>query len=367
MNYPRIACYSGNRSSGLPFIKADGTLDEPLLRALARHDIITMDIAPWLSLRMPNKLDAIQVMRRANPECRILAYHLITHWYWPPTHIASMGNPSFQSDWHETIRATAGWETGTIVPGYEVDWAKRATADALTELLCRVARARVFDGMFLDYLSPVNDVAAEWNMRRAVERIRATGGPGFIVLGNGINAERLGLDGVFREGFAADERLNPLTDFNDARAAFDNNLPWNWLLSNWYYPPNNIAAAVERRFALGTGCLFGAVVSFGPGRDTSFWPPYQGWWADEYSVGPDGRPDATGAHTGWLGEPWEPAENIGLGLWVRRFAGGVVVVNTATVERTFTGLPRGLYRIGGEEMGSITVSARSAEFLWRQR
>lgn len=390
MNYPKLAGYFGHRYGGSPLITATGSLDEPLIKKLARFPLMTLEIAPWFSIEGYGRTDAIQLIRRTNPGAKVLKYQLGTHWHLPPTFIPATTDQSWPATWHRGIQRTNGWlygSNGQLIPGYEVDWSKRETADSQTDLLCAAAASRIFNGLFLDYWTwqlgtaggaidpakaPAMDNARRVNMRRAVLRIREAGGPGYVVLGNGVG-EQPWLDGEFREGFPA-----PLNSFEQVRTwREERRLPEDWIQAGTGITDSTTADAMRAaRFALGTACLLGTHCSFGPDRNSAITPYYGTWWFDEYSVNQSGTADTTGASTGWLGDPTATGAQIMPGVWRRDFDGGTVLVNSGVGATVDLGADSRLKRIRGVldpvtntgvQERSPTVRARDALFLVRAR
>jgi len=385
-DFPRVAVYGGNRSWGVPLIeRPDGPADTVLLRRMGSgKEAVTVGIAPWWSPGGAMRADVIPMLAATRPGLKVFPYHLVTHWYLAPTFVPQASDRGFPAAWHRAISATQGWLAGAP-PGYEVDWARRATADTLASLLCGAVRGMRARGIFLDYLAPAarfegistpaRDSAVMANMRRLVARLREAGGPGFVIVGNGIGADQLQVDGTMREGFP--------NDAPELGASFDAVRAWqgggssrthDWLQSGSGtkapYAPDACQAA---RFALGTGCLWGTLVSFGPDRDLDVTPFYGTWFYDEFSVTPypDARADTTGAHAGWLGKPAGPARRLGSGAWMRRFARGAVLVNPTSSPVTVQ-LGEGWRRIrgvrdratnDGSSVRSPTLAARDALFL----
>jgi hypothetical protein len=370
--FPRLNCYAVNRGSGAPYVLPDGSLDEVLLADLARFDTVTLNLTPWFSLGDSCRTDALLQLRARDPRIRILAYSLLTHWYLPATFWPATLDHTFAADWQRAIVATKGFIPSAPV-GYEVDWSKRDTADALTKLLCAAASSRLFDGFFGDFMSPTLDWVAQTpdftpekdklrlaNMTRLCRRLREAGGPGFLVLANGVGADRLPVDGLMREGFPV-----PFTTFEQARETFEESArPHDWLQAGWFSDPYSAEGMREARFALGTACLFGSALSFGPDHDLTY--RYAGWWQDEWSI--NGR-------TGWLGEPRHAAGTIGR-LWCRDFMDGVVLVNPGTEPTEARFNPNRYCHLTGERNPELndgayvtveTVPPQDARFLWRVR
>jgi hypothetical protein len=367
--HPRIASSSHSRSWGAPLVRADGSLDSGLVRSLARHGEVTLPVAAIMA-----RPDIALAIYLANPKCRILGGHLVTHWWLKPTDTPHPNDRGWDAEWQRTLIAFNAWAPG-LPGGYEVDWSRRDVADTLTKLLVRAASSRIFDGMFLDYCSPMQewfgqpgDSARAANMERMVQAVRKAGGCDFWLLGNGVGAERLSVDATVREGFPS-----ALTSF--AQALTQN--PGDWLKSEggWSGPYTRDAMRAAR-FVAGTACLTGAWSSFSPDRDLTVSPSYMGWWYDEHAVTPvygatGGVSDTTGRWVGWLGEPAGHATQSGP-VWRRDFSRGAVLVNPSGVPytvdmgstrwRRIRGL-RDPYTNNGQQGRYQVVMPRDAVFL----
>ena len=351
--FPKVSCYSAHRGSGAPYVRADGSHNDAMIRALARYSTVTMMITPWYSVREASRADVLLRLREMNPRIRILGYTLLGWWYLPQTFTVSASDKSFAGSWHDAIKSTGGFgeANGT---GWWVKWENPATESALTNLLCGSASSRLFDGHFYDFLSP-DDSAGASAMQRMIAKVKAAGGPGFTVHGNGWGADDLDTDGSFREGFPS--LLGH--DFEHVRQwrAGRPHRTEDWLQAGSGVTSFDTEDAKRQaRFAHGTACLFDMQCSFGPDRDAPYLYPQM--WLPEY--------DGGGIGAGWLGEPASEPLASG-GLWRRVFSGGMVVVNEGSVSVT-TNLPRGLCRLSdGAEMGSVTVPAMDCVMLWRAR
>ena len=128
------------------------------------------------------------------------------------------------------------------------------------------------------------------------------------------------------------------------------------------YSPADFRSDV--RFGLGNACLGECAFVAGPGN-YDWRIPYMDWWADEYSVDRNtGKP--TRRATGWLGRAVKPTRELGgLGVYVREFQYGAVVVNASSYT-TDVPTPWPAYLVGGAgPVARITVPARDAVYLLR--
>lgn len=358
-SYPDVACYAGNKGYGWPLLlenKPGAPLNVDLITSLARYSTITLNVGPWYALDEPSRADAILLLRKLNPRIRIVAYQLLTWWYLSPDFVPHASDKTWAASWHRAIRATNGFgaQSGG---GWWVKWEQPATEAALTKLLCGMASSRLFDGFFADYMwGPVKLTP---QMERLTQALRDAGGPAFLVLGNGTEADAANTDGGFREGFP-DYLGHDFEHIRKWRAGRPHRSE-DWLQAGTGYSELTSAASQRAaRFAHGTACLFDLQCSFGPDRDLGPQPFYHTWWLPEY--------DGGGIGAGWLGQPMAPPEQfVGLTLWRRLFDGGLVLVNTGSGPLNAPVTPGHRRIANGSEMGTITVPARDAVFLVRMR
>lgn len=366
--FPRVACYAANRGYGFPLVPGNShasPLDMDLVGKLARHDTITLDLAPWWAVEEPPRVDALLALRRLNPSIRIIGYLLLGVWRLPAEFTVNTWDKTFWGTWHNGVKDSGGHGAvaernadGTIRHWW-VRWENPATEAALTKLLCDVASSHLFDGIFGDYFWATTGSGAD-ALQRMTHSVRSAGGRGFLVLGNGPHADTLNTDGAFREGVP--DKL-PGVDFPDIQR-WRSSRPHrtdDWVQSGTdYLSLDTPDAKRAARFAHGIACHTDSLCSFGKDRDvklTAAYPvPYLAWWNEIY--------DGGGLGTGWLGEPRGDASLVGFNCWRRDFAGGTVLVNASSNDKPVT-LPKGLCRFDGTEMGSVTVPARDAVFLRR--
>jgi hypothetical protein len=120
----------------------------------------------------------------------------------------------------------------------------------------------------------------------------------------------------------------------------------------------------DLRFGLGNACLGECAFVAGPGN-YNYRIPYMTWWANEYSVDRStGKP--TKRATGWLGRAVKPTRELGgLGVYVREFQYGAMVVNPTSLPREVS-TPWPAYLVGGAgPVSRITVPPRDAVALLR--
>ena len=318
--YPRIACYAANRGYGLPLLNNE-VVNADLVNALAHYPVVTLNLSPWYSAAEASRTAVPLLLRKANPRISILGYQLLSWWWLGPDFTVASWDKTFAGSWHTAIKETNGFGAPSG-SGWSVKWDNPATEAALTELLCGAAASRLFDGLFFDFMSsiPATGVAA---MQRMVQRVRDAGGPGFLVLGNGWNADGLNTDGSFREGFP--DTLGH--DFEHVRLWHEGrpHRSHDWLQAGTgVRDPSTADAQKKMRYALGTACLFDLHISFGPDRDLTVQPSYMSWWFPEYDI------------VNAMGSPMGPAVRVAPSRWARAFARGDVTVDTAALDATFT-------------------------------
>jgi len=356
--YPRVGAYVGVRSGGAPLVKPDGTVDSAVCRQFSRFPQVAVDLNALLISPA-----IIPTLLKFNPDIEIGGYHHTVSWWLAPDFPVQASDKTFDADWHRGLQGTGGFIAG-VPREYQVNVGKKATIDTMTTLLIggfQRARIRAFFG---DYWSPVaswvpvgnefTDNTRVQNMSAMVRRLRGALPYGFRVYGNGTGAERCGLDGTLVEGF-------PNALATGAFAVAIKQHDGDWLKSE-----GTFADKRTQRYALGTACMTGATLTYGAQEVSPGGQPWPGtWWFDEWSVDQNGKPDYTGAHTGWLGDPLGLNVKLANGLYVRYFQHGVVLVNpTASAQTADVQNPR-WKRIGqAVPDATLTVPAMDALFLW---
>ena len=375
-DFPRFALYGTANSWGPPFTKPDGTLDSALCIATSHYPLASLPIAT-----LDARPDIVLAMRAATPRVKVLGYLLITHWWLPETFTPRADDNAFNARWHRALVATHGLMPGAP-DGYEVDVSRREVVDTLTSLLVRAVRMHMLDGVFLDYLAPVmawtgygsaaQDSARVVNLSRMVAAVRAAGGCGFIVYGNGVGATSTNIDGSMREGFPG-----ALTSMSQALTQGRG----DWLKSEGALDgrPYTLESCRAARFVLATACMTGAFAIYGPNMDWWVRPNAGAWWFDEWSVSPlyrgGNRADTTGRYIGWLGTAGDARRDSVTGARVRLFQHGAVILNDTTFAVTVD-LGREYRRIAGVRDPwtnnnvagrSFTVPPHDALFVQLQR
>ena len=365
--YPRLAQYTMVRGSGAPFVSSTivGGYDWPLIGKVARHSVVAPDVTPlWSPTADPfsNKPEIIVEMRRRNPAITVLAYFLLRLWYRGPSEVRT--STSFADSWHRMLQSTGGFGANAGGSWHWVNYANPATEAGATKLFCDLAASRIGDGLFFDFADAWGlgtSAEHERAVKRILTAIRKAGGPGFLIVTNG---DTPGVeDGCLREGFPDKLSLAYPENVRVWRSGRPHK-SHDWLQAGTgHTDPTNPDTQRASRFAHGFACCNDMLCSFGPDRDQTI--GYHSWWFDHYAVDPKGLPDPTGKYVGWLGEPLGPAFG-GTIIQRRQFAGGEVIVNAGSASMNIT-LPPGLRRIGGPEVGTITVPAKDAAFLVRAR
>jgi hypothetical protein len=357
--YPRLASYHGGSSGGAPFVKADGTLDDALIKLTARYPIVTLN--PNACLLRP---DMPARFRYHNPKIKLLLYHQLTNWHLDSTFVLNPSDTTFYAEQQRTLNWAHAWVPGApAYAGFPIDWKQQDGADSLIKLWVKVTRRVKPDGWFFDYFNPVSagaygisdddDHNRLYHTRRLVDALHAEG---VTVYGNGpgtLGQDRCGLDGGMNEGFP-----NGLTPF--ATAIKQN--PGYWLKSESAVGTSGNATVA--RYTLGVACLTGAFSEHGNSHYTGA-PEAGTWWFPEYSVTPNGQADPTGSFTSWLGEAIGPPSHISSAIWRRHFVKGCVVVNTGGTTQTVQ-LGGQFRQIGSQsDITQISVPPVTSVFLWR--
>jgi hypothetical protein len=324
MNYPRVSNYAAVKGNGEPLLLpptdpkqtvADLKINVPLVTALSRYPVITLDATPWVAPEGIHRTDVLLLLRKSNPTIRIGMY-VVGGWFWgdPTWAVKPVGQRTFADSQHAALVETGGYNP--LKPN-DVRWDNPPTEARLTSLICSAMSTRLWDFLFVDFMSAnnTNELAALQRMVAAVHAL------GFQVIANGWSADALNVDGSMREGFP-DTLGHDFAHVQNWRAA-NPHRSMDWLQAGTGLTSLDSADAQRQaRFALGTACLFDCMASVGPDRDLKVTPYYGTWTLPEYEP------------AGWLGEPWGPARQVG-GVYVREFAGGSVTVDPAKKDATF--------------------------------
>lgn len=355
--YPRVGAYVGVRSGGQPLVLADGTIDSAACRDFARFPVVAFDHnAMHIS---PN---IVPTLLHFNPEIRVTGYQQLVSWWLAPDFVVQPGDKTFNAYWHKGLQATNGFIAGAPRE-YQVNIARRETVLEMARLMVWSMERLRISGIFWDYCTPVaswvpigntfTDQARTRNVTEMCRAIREAMPEGFVIYGNGPGADQCGLSGTLIEGFP-----NLL---NSGRFEFAiKQKDGDWLKSEFGRTDTR-----AMRYALGTACMTGARLTYGQqvvDAGGQGWPG--SWWFDEWSVDPNGKPDHSGAHVGWLGEALAP--NVKLGnLYLRFFQHGVVIVNPTGSAATLQMVWPRWKRIGqSDPVASLVVPATDAVFLW---
>ena len=339
-DFPRLGFYGSVHGDGTPYvIPATGLLDTTVIAAVSRFDDVILDVNPV----SPYRPDIVLAMKQRHPGMRAIAYVLGGDYY-PDLDADSLNQiPTLI---YRMLRHVDGFlydrNTGLPIDQQGTNLAKKdasgrfVVADSLAILLRdHVIAAGIWDGIFTDIFphtvgwiqngtSTVIDYARAgypslaaldlaWSQAAdtLASRLRAYGGPNFVLIGNsGLSAEHAWYNGWMREDFPFQEGgtwySNMLTDpqgyFADDRDFQP--APHNFVFSAWDGTANPYDAANTRsvRYGLASAALGESYACFGPPDKNSSTAPYQNWWYDEYGVDvATGRASTSAASTHWLG------------------------------------------------------------------
>lgn len=395
IGYPLVGMYSNMRSNGAPF-SSGGVIDSASCRAQALYDYVILD---------PERAhpEVPRTLRAMNPHMMLLAY-CAGGGYWPPCSPETYGcdtTTTRYSAWRAVgERGTLYLQNGQPMPdaeGIAIDYAQPGVALALADTFAAiVAASGPFSGVFTD--GPCSSIAGWWPGNQADYRRSGyetiAGWDSSYRAGTGMLDTRLlqrvsglcvgncGPNGPLSfSGWLGENwpNQNPAQDWQTKAqkwAAWDSLLTWadtayaapqlSWISTMRDGLPFWSDECQRRfRFGLASATLHDHVVHAlvgAPGFD-----PLRGFMADqfgwEFSVNPDGTPDPTGAHKGWLGVPLGPQRIFWGGTHRRDFKHGTVLVNP-TKDAVKLGLADStLFRIGGASASTIILPAYDAVFL----
>jgi hypothetical protein len=354
--YPKISLYANTRGNGFPLVNADGTINETNLKDMARFQLVTLNVTPYTD----NQVIIPTLMRKLNPEIKILGYSLFSHSFYFAT-----PDTVWKQIW-DGLTAIDGFlyaADGTVYPNLlSVNNGSPKVLELYKNVFKQVLSTHLYDGLFLDCCSTdiawassdtpgnkvqdfvragfasaqENDISRRLNLKLFVEYIRRSFDQSQVLCINGMTQQdikNLYFDGDMYEGFPA------LAGGFDATMTrlLANPKQYNWIKIESMDPATSPDAVRQGRFALASACMVDAYLCLTPYGDRPIVPDAKGrtylnWWLDEFSV--DVRPglfpcfaDPTGKHTGWLGDAVGPAEKLPNGLWKRAFPNGTVYLN----------------------------------------
>jgi len=343
--YPRLGLYGSIHGNGYPFYNApaDSNLDPAVLDAVARYDVVILDVNPIT----PYRPDILAALRARHPGIQLLAY-VVGHDTWGSADPDSMNH--FPTRYLDLVRDLDGFLYNSVddslFDNADVNLAKQdanghfVVAEGLADLFnSAILATGQWDGLFIDVfcsdITWLQDATHQIDYVRAgyptlsaflaawsaatdtlANRLRREAGPGPIIVGNcGVSAHHGVFNGWMREnfpyqsggtwfsnvmvdpnGYLADDRdyVAPAHDFLFTISSGD---------STTNYSSDNTRKV---RYGLGSAALGQGYGVFGPARD-SYAGPYHMWWYDEYAVDvPTGHAMTDLAHTGWLGQPLGP-------------------------------------------------------------
>ena len=284
----RAGSYFQQKSDGSPLVLPDGKLDRAKLIALSRFDDVCLSAVPWAQgLDGEPRTDAIFALRRLNTRIRLWLYVPVDPWL-PREWVSQRSDWSAYTLIHAELAAGNGFLYGTDGDWwhemYRVNAGDADTMTRLGEVLAGMVCLRLFDGIFLDNLSPSiawtngsegrtldvaragfgslaeMDAARLANIEALIKKLHDTWPPLLVAL-NGTGPRPAGLDYDFREG------LGSLITDNAAKQWMRS--PGNhWLKLEEY--GGDCATARTRLRSIAVSASGEAIISAGPNTD---WPP----------------------------------------------------------------------------------------------
>lgn len=393
--YPRTFSYGGMRSNGWPLIKyvnpnnvpyppVDSALDYSAIKAIARYQMISLDMAPII----PWRPDIIPAIKSYNPRIIILAYVLANHYSTGPTADSTV---DFLNQINSAIRSNSGilYDTNgnQWLDNYTVNWAKRAVVDTMVSIWkSRILTNENISGLMIDCIAPAGiswttpyfgrnldlnragyatnaqfDSAWSANTTRAINNLRTSYPTKIFIFNAGTYTQPAdtALTGRMWENFPYLELGGNYGGSITAK--------WDTVMSHYTYERGNYSiikgehsqvsgsltrssvygqeAMRQARYVLGSAAMGSGWGTYGNDRNLPYTPPsYPTWWYDEYSVkrtpGTTASiADTAGRYVGWLGtpsgSPIKITSGTGSGCYVRLFKYGRVVVNPKSDTLTY--------------------------------
>ncbi len=346
--HPRLGLYASIMGDGYPLLFPDGSMDTTAVAAVARYDVITLDVNPVA----PYHPELLAELRRRNPDIRILGY-VLGHDIWGAADADSLVH--FPTRYRRLVRDLGGFLFNSVTaahyPGANVNLAKRdgsgrfVVAEGLADLFHNaVVSSGLWDGVFIDVYcrtiawsqgasQQLDFVRAGYPSLAAFEsawsagsdtlanRLRRLSGPGPVLCGNcAQGAHTAVFQGWMRENFpyqgGGDWYRNMLDDpygyFADERDFLSPSHNWIFTAMNGGIGAQYSGENARRvRFGLGSASLGEGFATFGPSDRVATTAPYHAYWYDEYAVDRlSGNSSAALSHTGWLGASLGPAHQM---------------------------------------------------------
>jgi len=343
--YPRLGLYGSIMGDGYPLLTPSGALDTIAVAAVARYDVVTLDVNPVT----PYHPELLADLRRRNPDIRLLGY-VLGHDIWAAADPDSLNH--FPTRYRRLVRDLNGFlynqVGGAMYPGANVNLAKRdgngrfIVAEGLADLFHdAVVSTGLWDGVFIDVychtISWSQDATRRIDYARAgyaslaafdaawsagsdtlANRLRRLSGGGPVLCGNcAQGAHTAVFQGWMRENFPFQGGGTWYTNLlDDPHGYFADERDYQAPQHNWIFSamaggvgaPYSSENTRRVRFGLGSAALGGGYATFGPSDRVATTAPYHSWWYDEYAVDrTSGNSSTSIAHTGWLGAAQSPA------------------------------------------------------------
>jgi len=342
-DYPRLGLHMRLFQNGFPMItggSVTGPLDVSVLDAMARFQEVTFGASPTSEYRP----DIVSELRARHPGIHLMGYVMVEKIYDGPDAPDSTVNLATRI--RHLVRDDGGWlynRSGAVYSFVNINFARRgaggrySVAEDLADLYqSALVGTGLWDGLFFDYMcdgvvwsqTPAESIDvvragypdqasfdAAWRAgtQAFANRLRASAGPDFVLIGNcGLGTQYGAYNGWMRENFPnqnggtwdANMFRDPGGYLVDEVRFRQPTHGYNFTAWDGAFDPFASRNTRKERFGLASSALGSGYGIFAPSDLDIVNHPYDHWWYDEYAVDlASGRSDSLLTHTGWLGQP----------------------------------------------------------------